>query len=229
MYRIVLAVVFLCFISTAPASAQERKTLFTLPNYVVTKTTPLVTTNLDVASYTDLELYFEFDTTTLDATPTVDILRYGFNTTELGFIAGKAGAASSEVGSSTVSIETLEEVVRLYFTAFSNATTSDSARLSNLRLSGVDIPEGVLNAETDAYAPRTGKIDICHFDNDTDLFSKESVNLMSIVQGAGHAKHGDDIIPPFWYKSREGVSVKFPGNDWNKTGKAIYAENCVAE
>lgn len=70
-------------------------------------------------------------------------------------------------------------------------------------------------------------IDLCHYkDSDDGTYDALSVTLKTFFGSSGHDDDSDDIIPPFFYDRSDGVMF-FPGSNWDKEGKKIWAHYCV--
>lgn len=74
------------------------------------------------------------------------------------------------------------------------------------------------------------KITICHATSSVkNPFVVNSPNANGVVSGHAGESHQDarDIIPAFWY-TEDGVSVFFPGQNWDGNGQDTYNNGCVA-
>ena len=74
------------------------------------------------------------------------------------------------------------------------------------------------------HGNKNDKVTICHATGSaTNPFVIITPNKNGVVHG--HAKHADDIIPPFTYNDH-GVTKSFPGLNWNAAGQAAFANGC---
>jgi hypothetical protein len=87
--------------------------------------------------------------------------------------------------------------------------------------------EGILGDFIQALLPSdddddddTGRdqVTLCHFDDETDTYDQISVSVESVINGAGHSGHENDIIPTF-----EG----FAGLNTDASSTAIFDNGCV--
>jgi hypothetical protein len=203
-------------------------------SFTVNRNTPYTTT-VSAQQYEALILSFSYDSSALDLKSSVqdDTFTYGIAIdgieTVLGEIKGLIGVDPAEFG--TVSVVLPNTVSESEFTVFARVaanTDSDIVSITNLEVNGELAWDGVLNTPETAFQKAGGLVTICHFDDDTEQFYKETLNIASIIKGKGHGQHGDDIIPLFWYMESRGADIAlYGGNDWNKTSKALYLNDCV--
>jgi hypothetical protein len=81
-----------------------------------------------------------------------------------------------------------------------------------------------------AASPNAGQhVTICHATGNPDKYVVNSPDVSGVVDGHAGASHQDDrdIIPPFDYVDKNGVSRHFPGQNWTSLGQAIYRNGCV--
>lgn len=185
-------------------------------------------------AYEALILSFMYDSTALDLRTSTqdDTFEYGVTIegieTVLGTVKGLTGATDAEIVQVGVAIPVAanESEFSIFFRVIAN-TDTDVVEITNLEVSGEQAWDGILNTPETLFQKAQGLVTMCHFDNDTEQFYKETVNIASIIKGKGHGQHGDDIIPLFWYsESKGGDAGLYGGNDWNKTSKALYLNNC---
>jgi hypothetical protein len=221
----------LLFAVALPASAST--TIHGPETFSVNRNTPYSAT-ISAQAYEALILSFTYDSTLLDKktieqddTFTYGIIADGIETI-LGEVKGMTSADPAEIASvSTVLPASLNETEFIVFARVVANADSDIVYISNLEVNGEPAWDGVVNTPETVFQKAGGLVTICHFDDATEQFYKETVNIASIIKGKGHGQHGDDIIPLFWYQeSRGGDIALHPGNDWNKTNKELYLNEC---
>jgi hypothetical protein len=73
--------------------------------------------------------------------------------------------------------------------------------------------------------PGTASVVICHATGNS--FTRNEVNVSSIVNKEGHGGHANDIIPPFRYQLSPAEDVRhYPGKNWDEQGEAIWTNGC---
>lgn len=73
--------------------------------------------------------------------------------------------------------------------------------------------------------PGTASVVICHATG--NAFTRNEVNVSSIVNKEGHGAHANDIIPPFSYRLSPTEDVqRYQGRNWNEEGEAIWTDGC---
>lgn len=133
------------------------------------------------------------------------------------------GSAPEEIGTVLVPIpDTLTSEIEIVLQVDANSETADSAVITNLAVIGSSM---AVNTPETAFELRE-RVSICHFDDKTDTFKQITVPVVTLLDGRGHGHHGDDIIPAFWYIDKSGQIIRHAGTDWNKTGLAIFKNNC---
>ena len=201
--------------------------------FKVDRNTPYTAT-ISAEAYESLTLSFLYDARELD-TPSViqtDKFEYGvvIDGVEevLGVIRGVNQLLPEEMGSvNKVLPSTADEKEFTVFARLIANTDSDVVRLTDITVTGEPVWDGIVNTPETAFQRAQGVVTICHFDDMTERFYQEEVNIASIVKGRGHGQHLDDIIPLFWYQASRGVDITlFGGNDWNTTNRDIYLNNC---
>ncbi len=78
--------------------------------------------------------------------------------------------------------------------------------------------------------PGPQKVTLCHAtppDTAKNGWNKITVGVSAVVGPTGHNHHAMDIIPPFTYTDRTGTH-QYPGKNWDATGQAIFANDCMA-
>lgn len=74
--------------------------------------------------------------------------------------------------------------------------------------------------------PGTASVVICHAAGNS--FTRNEVNVSSIVNREGHGGHANDIVPPFHYRLSPTEGVRhYPGRNWDEQGEAIWTNGCV--
>lgn len=138
MFKKFFIVFSLFLISSNTLLASEREVVFGPEDFTVTKDAEYVSEPIQVDGFDNLIVQFDFDTTTLDKTPSLDTLIYGWTGEgvehELGRIDGLVGSDATEIGSMTIPTEMNGEV-RLYARVVAN-TVSDTAFLRNIMITG---------------------------------------------------------------------------------------------
>jgi hypothetical protein len=223
--------ILLLLLIAAPVSASSL--LYGPESYMVTRLAPYSAV-VEAQQFEALLLSFAYDAREFD-TPTIsqnDTLTYGITANGeefiLGTIKGINGLNESETGMvSALLPPAANETTFSIFARVSANTDSDVVRITNLEVRGKQVWDGTVNTPATAFQKAHGLVKICHFDDATEQFYKETVNIASIIKGKGHDQHVDDIIPLFWYvESRGGDVGLYGGNDWNKTNATLYLNEC---
>ncbi len=213
--------------------AQASQIIHGPDSFTVNKNTPYSGV-VGAQIFEALILSFTYDARELDAPSSTqnDSFEYGVliegEETVLGMIQGLENKVIEETGVVSVVIPaTANETEFTVFARVTANTDSDVVKITNLEVAGEFAWDGIVNTAETAFQKSGGLVTICHFDDETERFYKETVNIASIIKGKGHGQHLDDIIPLFWYiESRGADAGLYGGNDWNKTSKALYLNNC---
>lgn len=73
--------------------------------------------------------------------------------------------------------------------------------------------------------PGTASVVICHATGNS--FTRNEVNVSSIVNREGHGAHANNIIPAFYYRLAPAEDPQhYPGKNWDEEGEAIWANGC---
>lgn len=95
-----------------------------------------------------------------------------------------------------------------------------------LSLAGVPVAGAAPSDPSQEVLPGTASVVICHAAGNS--FTRNEVNVSSIVNREGHGGHANDIIPPFRYRLSPGEEVqRFSGKNWDERGEEIWTNGCV--
>src|SRR5690349_187782 len=98
------------------------------------------------------------------------------------------------------------------------------AALAGTVIAGVASAAPGKSADTEVL-PGTASVVICHAAGNS--FTRNEVNVSSIVNKEGHGSHLNDIVPPFRYQLSTGAPVgEYPGRNWNIETEAIWINGC---
>lgn len=200
----ILLSALLLFAVALPASAST--TVHGPESFSVNRNTPYSAT-ISAQAYEALILSFSYDARELDTPSTIQIDKFEYGIvadgveTLLGVVRGVNLLLPEEIGViSTMLPASLNETEFIVFARVVANADSDIVYISNLEVNGEPAWDGVVNSPETVFQKAGGLVTICHFDDTTEQFYKETVNIASIIKGKGHGQHGDDIIPLFWYQ-----------------------------